>query len=90
MGATDALEQAVAAAAERGVAAALATLIDRLDHIDDPRPAVWTPKEAGIVLGASEDIVRRWVREGHLGRLPGTDNVLIPRKAVEAFLEAAS
>jgi excisionase family DNA binding protein len=78
-------------AAFESFAQRLETTMDRLaaqlDRIDNgPTPLVFTPEEAGQVLGVSEDTVRRWVRAGHLPRLPHTDRVLIPRKAVEGFV----
>jgi|SRR6266508_3412061 len=66
----------------------LAIQLDRIDR--GPTPLVYTPEEAGTVLGVSEDTVRRWVRAGYLPRLPHTDRMLIPRRAVEAFVQAAS
>ncbi|MGH9185028.1 MAG: helix-turn-helix domain-containing protein [Acidimicrobiales bacterium] len=64
----------------------LAAQLDRIDR--GPTPLVYTPDEAGTLLGVSEDTVRRWVKAGHLPRLPHTDRMLIPRKAVEAFVQA--
>jgi excisionase family DNA binding protein len=66
----------------------LAAQLDRIDT--GPTPLVYTAEEAGTVLGVSEDTVRRWVRAGHLPRLPHTDRLLIPRKAVEGFVQAAT
>jgi excisionase family DNA binding protein len=66
----------------------LATQLERIDR--GPTPLVYTPDEAGIVLGVSDDTIRRWVRAGYLPRLPHTDRLLIRRKAVEAFVQSAS
>lgn len=87
---TDVLGDTIANEVRRGVTEALEPLVAALKVLDEPRPAVWTPAEAGIVLGVSETTVRRWVRAGHLDRLPGVDTMLIPRRAVEEFLDPAA
>jgi excisionase family DNA binding protein len=75
----------------RRLEATMDRLAIQLDRIDNgPTPLVYTPEEAGTVLGVSEDTIRRWVRAGYLPRLPHTDRLLIPRKAVEAFVQAAA
>lgn len=78
-------EQATAALTD-----ALAPLVQLLAVLDDPRPGVWKPSEAATVLGVNESTVRRWVRDGDLDRLPGVDKVLIPKVAVERFLDVAT
>lgn len=55
-----------------------------------PASLVLTPKKAGVLLGVSEKTVRRWVTRGVLPRLPEADIVLIPRRAVEEFVERAA
>lgn len=74
-------EQVTAALAD-----VLAPLVDALAVLDQPRPGVWKPAEAAVVLGVTENTVRRWCREGVLDTLPGVDRTLIPRIAVERYL----
>lgn len=42
--------------------------------------------EAGSLLGVSESLVRRLVREGKLARVPHTERILIARTEIERFV----
>lgn len=42
--------------------------------------------EAGSLLGVSESLVRRLVREGKLARVPHTERLLIARTEIERFV----
>lgn len=69
---------------------ALTEQVARIESLrSGPQPLVYTPGEAAVVLGISEDLVRKWVQRGVLPRLPETTSVLIPRIAVEAFVRSA-
>lgn len=51
------------------------------------RPLVCTPDETAELLQVSRRLVDRWIAAGQLPRLPHTKKVLIPRVAIEAFVQ---
>lgn len=59
---------------------------DVLAELSD-RPLVCTPDETAALLQVSRRLVDRWLADGVLPRLPHTSKVLIPRVAVEAFVQ---
>lgn len=54
------------------------------------RPLVVTPDEAARLLCVSRRTVDRWLAEGVLPRMPHTNRVLIPRVALESFVNGAA
>lgn len=78
--ALDAKIAELAAVADRIVAAVAADAAR-------PVPLVYTPAEAAVVLGVSAATVRRWVTDGTLPRVAGTDRLLIPRRSVEVLVD---
>jgi len=51
------------------------------------RPLVCTRDEAAHLLGVSPRLIDRFLADGRLSRLPYTKKVLIPRVAIEAFVQ---
>jgi excisionase family DNA binding protein len=83
---TPSLEQLIADAVERGTKAGLESLAAL---VAAPQPLVYKVAEAAHVLGLGEQTIRDMVNDGRLPRLPHTDRVLIPRRAVEGLVESA-
>jgi excisionase family DNA binding protein len=46
----------------------------------------YTVAEAAQLIGCGVDLIRRWVRDGDLPRVPCTDAIFIPVAALEAFV----
>jgi excisionase family DNA binding protein len=46
----------------------------------------YTVAEAAEAVGCGPDLIRRWVREQRLPKVPHTHTVLIPVAALEAFV----
>jgi len=47
----------------------------------------YTVAEAAQAVGCGPDLIRRWVREQRLPKVPHTHAVLIPVAALEAFVD---
>lgn len=89
MSATDAIGAAIREPVLEAIQEALAPLTEKLEQLlVEPRALVWTPAQAGVVLGLSDGTVRKLVHDGFLAQLPGVSNVLIPHLAIERFLES--
>lgn len=85
------IDEALRVSIVEAVGEALEPLVAVLSKLDrEPAPLVYTAAEAGLVLGVSDQTVKRWIGEGHIAKLPHTDRVLIPRASVEAFVAAAA
>lgn len=88
MASTPTLEDLVEAAAVRGVERYLERFTRRLA---EPECLTYTVPQAAKVIGTSETTVRRLINEGRLPLVPHVgDRVLIPRKALHQYIEAAS
>ena len=82
------LDDAVQRAVVEAVETALAPYIRRLS---DPEPLVYSVPEAAHVLRTSTNTVRRLVDDGVLPTVPHMGHrVLVPRRAVERFVESAT
>lgn len=82
------LNEAIRSTVVEAVAEALAPLVEVLGRIDrEPVPLVYTVAEAAVVLGVSVSTVNRWIDAGVLPRLQHTSTRLLPRKAVERFVD---
>lgn len=87
------LDDAVAATVDELMVAKMAAALEAaVEQLGARRlePLTYTVKDAAAVLNASEDMVRRWVKRGLLGQLPGTERILIPVSAVRAFVDEAA
>lgn len=65
------------------------TVRGELEALSD-RPLVVTPDEAARLLSLSRRTVDRLVSEGVLPRVPHTSRTLIPRMALETFVNEAT
>jgi excisionase family DNA binding protein len=74
------------------VAAGLEPLARRIDQLANPsdRPLAVTAEKAAELLSVGDDLIRRWVADGLLPRVPHSRLLRIPYSALEAFVEAST